>query len=387
MIALWIWLAAALAAPLTPDFAVEQALERSVDVAAAEAALETAQGEARATALFRSDPMVQGRWAAVGDMHGVSVVQPLSVTGEGMAAHRGAVASVQQATASQARTRLEIAAATRLAWVSAVEAQQRVVLADDGLAVASRLRQGAEAREASGDGSLLHARMARLQETEARAAWTVAVADEGARLAALAAWTGVPMDAFELPTDPLEGMPLVELGTAARSDLEAAQRAVEGARARLASERAGTLPPLLLGAFYEQEGDELRVGPSIGMTIPLWSRNSDGRARALADLDVAEAVVAERERVADAEQDASARVVGKLEAVEPGLDPRDEARAALESVLVGFERGELDLLTAGLLRQQILQGQRAWLEGRRVRAEARIAAALAYEDEGLLRSR
>jgi outer membrane protein TolC len=349
--------------------------------------VETAKGDVRATTLFRGDPVVQGRWAAVGDMHGVSVVQPVSVTGAGLAAHRGAVASVEQAAASQARTRLEIAAATRLAWVFAVEARQGMVLTDEAFALASRLRRGAEAQQASGDGSLLDARMARLQETEARSAWMVAVADEGNRLSALAAWTGVSVEAVELPMDPLEGMPMVELKVSTRWDLEAAHRAVEGARARLASERAGTLPPLRLGAFYEEEGDELRVGPSIGMEIPLWSRNSDGRARARADLDVAEAVAAERERVADAEQDASALVVARLEGMEHGLDPRMEARAALESVAIGYERGELDLLTAGLLRHQILLGQRAWLQGRRVRAEARIAAALAHEDVGLLGSK
>ena len=81
---------------------------------------------------------------------------------------------------------------------------------------------------------------------------------------------------------------------------------------------------------------------------------------------------------------ALARVVERLDAAGDDIDPREEARESLEGVAVGFERGELDLLTAGLLRQQILAGQRAWLEGRRVRAEARIDAALAHEDSALL---
>lgn len=378
------WLAAALAAPLTADEAVGLSLERSVDVAAAAAAVDATRGEARATALFLRDPTVQGRWAAVGDVQGISVSQPVSLTGAGLAAHRAARARIESALATEARTRLEIAAATRLAWVSAVEARQQVALAEQGLALASRLREGAEARERTGDGSLLDARLARLQETEARSTWMIAVAAESDSAAELAAWTGAEVDELELPDDPLEGMPLVELQTAARTDLEAAHRAVDAARAHLASERAGTLPPLQLGAFYETEGEELRVGPSVGITVPLWRRNADGRARAGAELVVAEAVVAERERVATAEQAASASGLAKLEGAELG-DPREEAEAALQSVAIGFERGELDLLTAGLLRQQILEGQRAWLEGRRVQAEVRVSAALAHEAPVLVR--
>ncbi len=341
-------------------------------------------GESRATALFRSDPTVQGRWAAVGDAHGISVSQPVSLTGEGLAAHRSARARVESAASTEARTRLEIAAATRLAWAYAVEARQRVDLAEQALALATRLREGAEAREATGDGSLLDARLARLQESEARSTWMVAVSDEGRRLAELAAWTGVPVDDLDLPADPLDAMPRVEIEAATRSDLEAAREAVEAARTRLASERAGTLPPLKLGAFYEEEGDELRVGPSVAVTVPLWSRNAEGRAEARAAVDVAESRVAERERVVDAEQSATSRVMNVLERFPDGADPRQEAEAALESVAIGFERGEFDLLTAGLLRQQILKGQRAWLVGRRVRAEARIGAALAHDSMALL---
>lgn len=141
---------------------------------------------------------------------------------------------------------------------------------------------------------------------------------------------------------------------------------------------------MTLGVFYEEEGDELRVGPSVSVTVPLWSRNADGRASARAALDVAEARVAERERVVDTEQAATSGVLRALEGSPDGADPRREAEAALESVAVGYERGELDLLTAGSLRRQILEGQRAWLLGRRVRAEARIAAALAHDATALL---
>lgn len=385
MMGFWIWLVTApVAAPLTATGAVTLSLERSVDVVSAHAAIETARGEAKATALFQSDPTVQARWSAVGDLHGVSIMQPVSVTGEGLSAHRSALAEVERASAAETRARLEVAAATRLAWVSAVEARQQVLLAEQALVLATRLREGAEAEEEMGDGSLLNARLARLQQTEARSTWMVAVTAEGSRLAELTAWTGTTLAELELPNDPLEGMPRVELHASTRSDIEAAHQAAEAARARLAGERAGTIPPLRVGAFYEKEGQEVRAGPSLGVTVPLWHRNADGRARAASELHVAEAVVAERERVAQAEQQATARVLASLEGAGDTADPREEARAALESVAAGYEGGELDLLTASLLRQQILAGQRAWLQGRRVRAEAHIYAALAHENTSLL---
>jgi len=384
MTGLWFWVWSALAAPLSAEEAVARSLQRSVEVAMASGDVDQARGEARGTALFRSDPTVQGRWAAVGDLHGVSVSQPMSVTGEGLAAHRSARARVESALSSEERTRLEIAASTRRAWSRAVEARQQVDLAEQALALATRLREGAEAREATGEGSLLDARLARLQESEARSTWMVAVTEQGERSAALSAATGVAIDALELPSDPLEAMPLFEADGAPRSDVRAARGDLDAARAQLASERRGVLPPVRVGVFYEEEGEELRVGSALSVTVPLWSRNAEGRARAQASVDVAEARVAERERVVDAEQAATSWVLGTLEDAVDGADPREEAMAALQSVAVGFERGELDLLTAGLLRRQILEGQRAWLVGRRVRAEARIAAALAREASALV---
>jgi len=384
MLVLFLWLSVALGGLLTADEAVERALDRSVQVASASARVEQTRGRVRTTRALRHDPTVRGRWAAVGDVHGITVRQPVSLSGEGLADHRAALAEAQAARASERRTRLEVAAATRLVWTHAVEARERVRLTREALTLATRLREAAEARHRTGDGSLLDVRLARLQETEVRTAWMVAVAAEGDCLVELARWTGVDAQALELPDDPLLGMPEPAAASSSRSDLQAAQARLTAARAHVARERAGVLPPVQLGAFYEQEGDELRVGPTVGLTVPLWSRNADARTQARAQERVAASQVSERERAARAEQAILGGVQARLEPPAQGPDPRVEAEAALASIAAGYQRGELDLLTASLLRQEVLEGQFAWLEARRIRSRARILSALAHESQGLL---
>lgn len=383
----WLWLSSALGAPLSAGEAVERALARSVPVAEVEAEREAAEGRARAAAFLRHDPRVQGSWAAVGESHGLSVTQPLSLTGEGLAAGRSARAGVAAAEALVVRTHLEVAADVRRAWVAAVEARQRRVLAAEAVALAERLRDGAERRLETGEGSLLDARLARLEASEALATWMAAIAAEGADTARLAALVGLPVEGLELPDDPLAGAPAPAEGDdGERSDVLAARHEVEAARAALGRERAAVLPPIGLGAFYEQEGDELRLGPSIAVTVPLWRRNADGRAEARAALGASEARLDARERVAAAEQETTRAVVAQLTAAADRVDTDvpAEARAALESIALGYEAGELDLLSAALLRSEVLRGQRAWLRGRRILAEARIALLLGREDPALL---
>lgn len=384
MILLWMTLVAALGAPLTADEAVARALDRSVEVARAEGAVAAADGAVRGSASLRYEPMLQGRASVLGEVYGLSVRQPVSLSGEGIADRRRARAALAEATSARTRTRLAVAADARIAWMRAVEATQGVALAAEGLAQARRLREGADARLATGDGSALEARLARLQETEARARWMGAVVAEGEALGVLAAATGVDPDAVALPDDPLAGMPDVGLEATGRADVAAARQAAEAARARLARERSETLPPVQLGAFYELEEGDHRAGLSVGVTVPVWRRNVDGRAEALAAADVADAAARAQERVADVEQAATARVLAALAGEAARDDPREDARLALDGVVEGYARGELDLLTAALMRQQILDGRRAWLAQRRWLGEARVAASLARDGEGLL---
>ena len=62
----------------------------------------------------------------------------------------------------------------------------------------------------------------------------------------------------------------------------------------------------------------------------------------------------------------------------------DDARAALASISLGFEGGELDLPTALLLQRQVLLSESAAIRARGQVAGARVDYALASEDPSLL---
>lgn len=392
MIAPWLILCVALAVaePLTADAAVALALERSPTLVVADAAVVRAEGSLRAARGLRHDPELSASIALVGEAWSLDASQPLSLPGEGLAARAAAVHGLEAAEAERRRVELEVCAETRRVWVGAVAAQQQAVLAARALEVAKRIESVAKERVTVGEVSQLDLRLARLRVEQARTAWIGAAVSEGRSVAALAALVGLEPRVIELSADPLAGAPAPGEGSGSeRSDIAAAEAALHAARATLARERASSLPAISLGAFVEREGAELRAGPQLSLTLPMWRANVDGRTDALAEVAVASAQRANAERRAVAEQAGAGQVSGSLEAAVAAqdLDLLAEARAALDSVALGYDRGELDLLSVSLLQAEILGGQEAWLEGRRLVAEARIDQLLAYEDPRLLGER
>ncbi|HND34654.1 MAG TPA: TolC family protein, partial [Myxococcota bacterium] len=75
------------ATPLSPDAAVAAALSSNPSLARAEAELNAARGAARQSALFRENPEIQAGYGLVGGRFDISLEQPLSLTGEGLADH------------------------------------------------------------------------------------------------------------------------------------------------------------------------------------------------------------------------------------------------------------------------------------------------------------
>ncbi len=377
-------------APLSAGDAAVAALERAPAVAEAAAAVRRADGARRAECGLRNDPTVRGAAAVVGEAWSVSALQPLSLTGAGRAACSAARRAHEATRSRLERQRIEVAAEARRAWVDAVTAGAREDLTAHAFEVARGVAGAAGQRVEAGGASVLDLRLARRGVERAPAAGMGAVIEGGARMQARAGVTGVPVDALSLPADPLADAAAAEppaRGAGVRSDVAAAHAEAEAARAGVARARAGTLPPVSVGVFVEEEGDAFRAGPVLSLTLPLWRANADGRGAAAADLALAEARADAATRGADAEQVTAERTRAALDAAlrdQPG-DVPEQARAALDSVALGFDRGELDLLSVSLLQAEILDGHLAWIEGRRLVARARIDALLAAEDAALLR--
>ncbi|MES2644234.1 MAG: TolC family protein [Myxococcota bacterium] len=382
----------ATAAPLSPDDAVRAALRHDPTLARAEADLLAAQGALRAASGPRHNPHVEARVAAA--YVELEAVQPLSVTGEGFAAARSARGERDAAASDLRRARLEAAARARLAWADAAVASGRAQLAAQALDLATHLREATGARVDAGEAPALDLRLARLEAAHAAANHLQAQAAAIQALRALAEITGFGPDTFDAGADPLVAAPAFEAAgpkettgsTPDRSDVIAADRRVDAARAAVARERAAILPAVELGAFYERDGDVAQVGPIVGVEVPLWQHNRGGVTAARGELLVAERAAEATRARAETERLTSERRYATLDATSAALGDGlgAEASAALSSIEAGYRAGELDLLQTVLLRAEVVDGLGAYLDARGAIAAARIDFLLTSESDALI---
>lgn len=381
------WLCAALAAPVSPTTVVGAALEKDPLVVAAQARVEAAKGGRQQSAGPRYNPVVQLGVALDGTRIQGQVVQPLSVTGEGLFDRRAAGAELDSATAALARARLEAAARARRGYAQLALAEADLNIAQRQLAGASRLRGAAEARLDAGEAPELEAQLARLEEARAVASWLNAGTQATAARAELVAITGLPSE-LEVESDPMaaaRGFAAAEGGTA-RSDVAAAAAAVDATTAGLAREHAAILPPVGLGAFYEVDQGRVVAGPMISVELPIWKQNQAGTARARGEVLAARAELEATQARATVEQEAIARRLDASIAAEGLLDGdlTADAAAALSALQQAYSVGQTDLNTTLLLQARVTEGERGWYAARTAMAESRIDVALAREDEVLL---
>src|SRR6266545_2528392 len=370
---------------LTPEQAVAAALANAPALAERLADLDQAAGVHRQEGgLLRHNPVLDVSASTDGAQVVSSVVQPISITGEGSRASRSARARVDSARAAAHRGRYETAADTRRAYARAVQARELLRFADEDRALLARLRGVAEARVAVGEGVNRDLRLARLEEARAMAAWLEAQTEVAASDAELAALIG--RTPGELVRDPLAAFPVPSSDSSPRSDVLATQAATRSAREALDRERAAALPPVGIGAYFEKDDDVNTVGFSLSFELPLWNRNQSAIGAALGDLRLARAVETWTSARARTEE---AQATGRLKVAEEALatlvpDIQAEAAPALKAIEELFVSGESNLPDTLLLRSRVVEGERAWMTARTQVAEARIDAALARQSKSLL---
>ncbi len=372
---------------LLPDQAVALAVAAHPDLRAAEAALSTAEASRSASALFLSNPSTNAWATPDGSRAELGIGQPLSLTGEGWHARRGARFSVDARSVTLERTRRQLAAAVRRAYIDAVVAAGVVDVARDGSDLAGRLSFAVRRKHEEGEASTLELRLARLSEAQAAARLLKARRAEADALRVLSALVLRSVSADELADDPLSAAPAAdERRRTERTDVAAAEAALQAARADVRRARAAALPPVTVGVRVSIEDGATFVGPSVGMSLPLFNRNPIGRAQAVGGLAIAEGRLASVRAVAETEQATSILRLEEAEAMAQAVAGADvdEARAALASIESGVLAGEIDLSTAVLLQTQVLQGEAAVVTLRGLVADARIDRLLALDDDALL---
>ncbi|MFK7930838.1 MAG: TolC family protein [Myxococcota bacterium] len=373
---------------LSPDRAVALALTANPDLGAARAALSTAQASRSASSIFLANPSANAWITPNGDRAELNVSQPVSLTGEGWHARRGAAFTVDSAEASLGRTRRQLAGAVRGAYVDAVVASGVVGVAREGADLAARLSFAVRRKHEEGEASTLSLRLARLNEVQAATRLLQARRAEADALRRLSSLVLVPVAAEDLASDPLAATPALAQAPPERqrSDVSAAEASLEAARLNLRRSRAATMPAINVGVGASVEDGTTFIGPSLGVTLPIFNRNQVARAAALGSVDVAEGRLSSVRATAQTEQATSSARLKEAETAAQSLAEfdLDEARAALASIEAGVLAGEIDLSTAVLLQTQVLAGEAAIVTLRGLLADARIDRLLTLDDDALL---
>lgn len=377
----------AMAAPLTAVDAVRLGLPAHPSVAAAEAEHIAARGEARQTLLFQDNPSLSVGYGLGGDRLDADLAQPLSLTGEGLAARQAASLRVEATAYALERARLVAAAEIRAAWVEAVVAHERAALLAENFELATRLLRATEARQAVGDATELELRLARLEQARAAGDLLEAGANERDALSALAAVVGRPVLAEDLVGRPEDAAPApTGDAEAERADVASARANASAAEAALRAARRASLPAAEIGAFYEQDGAERAMGPTLGLTVPLWHQGQARTGAASGQAAAARAELGATVASAETEQATSRALVARTDtitaALASGLD--QDAAAALRGVEAGYAAGELDLTEVIFLQTAVVEGQIAVIEVAGAAANNRIDALLADGDRALL---
>lgn len=174
---------------------------------------------------------------------------------------------------------------------------------------------------------------------------------------------------YEVPTVP----DLVAAGMVHRLDLQAAQRSLEAAEARIALQRRSVFGSVAGGASFEKD-DGSTLGPLLDLELPIFDQNRAQIARAEYDylrvgrLRDALALEAEQEI-----RDAADRLETATEIASLYQDEiLAQRREALDLAETSYQAGKSDLLTV--------------LEARRTFVEARSDALQAMTDRALARS-
>ena len=222
----------------------------------------------------------------------LELIQPMSLTGEGLHARRAASARVVQAGAALHRTELVVAHRARSAYVDALVAIRVADVAEEGMDLSVRLRDAVVRLHEEGEASMLDLNLARLAQAQAASRVLEAHQIQADALAALAAVVVRRVGPESLVRDLLMIVPEATGPTTERSDVLAAQAALIGGERSLATQQAASLPSVGLGARIETEGGVTTAGPALTVELPLFNRNQAGRAGAQGELIVAEALLA-----------------------------------------------------------------------------------------------
>ncbi len=285
---------------ITLEQAIEEAFSRSPALRARRATVDEARGRLVSARTYPFNPeleagVAQRRTAGASTTDGgFSLTQEIEIAGQRGKRTRTAQAELSAAAAAYGRDRTLLAAQVEQAFADSVWLRELLRVEELDGELARGFLEFSRKRFEAGAASQLDVNLAQAAHGRAqRRVEQARAASLGAR-SVLAEAIGLdpsfpPLPVGDLPDPTPEPLPLQELvrgAVAARADLEALRQSRRAAEARLHLARAGRIPNLRLGAYYDkEEGTDTIVGGRISVSIPLFDRKQGGVAEARAALE------------------------------------------------------------------------------------------------------
>lgn len=207
-----------------------------------------------------------------------------------------------------------------------------------------------------------------------------AIRQPGATLTATPVRAVAPLPPLDTLPPPLDADSLVALALARRPDLGASDAAIREAESLRALARRQAVPNLLLGVAVEQSrgygsgNAATRVGPAVGLGLPLFNRNQGVVAQRAAEIEQARfqrqaVALAVRTDVTDAVRAYQIATTEVAVFATTVLEPARRNSALLETA---FRAGKISLPSLLLLRNQLLDAELGYWDAWLAQHEARV---------------
>lgn len=294
-------------------------------------------------------------------------------------------------------TRLTLTDAS-IAFARALSAQRRLHVTNEVLQLTERLLAAVRVQLGEGEISLLEANLAEIEFGRARARVLAAQRDAMAATLELArligVGPGVPLRLLGAPLTPADSATaaarmaslslaptlnidsLLARGFARRPDLAALEASVRESDALVALSRREALPNLRLGVLAERNQGEnrTRIGPAVGLSVPLFNRSQGlvTQRRAIARQTAFLRDATRLQVRTDIETTARALATATAEMAIFEASVRVPARANSVLLDAAFQAGKISLPTLLLLRNQLLDAELGYWNAWLARAEAQV---------------
>jgi cobalt-zinc-cadmium efflux system outer membrane protein len=294
---------------------------------------------------------------------GVGLSQTFELGPRVSARLRAVDAAVEAAGADSDAAALDLSREVATAFARALWARERLTLATDVEAIATKAAESAGRRAQAGETSGLELNVARGALARARADRKSLQARETAALAQLKLLLGLPHGTHLEPRGALDDLSVP--GQAALLAATSKHPALRAARADLAEARAEedlgdalAYPELGVGVRYENEDRNVHtVLGTFSVSVPIFEHGQGVSSRARAKRARAESELALRTQRLDSTVRASLEVLGMQRDAAHAFDSEGGVEAFRDNVKLatkGFDAGETDLTSLLLLRRELI---------------------------------